>query len=211
MRYARLLVCWGAMCGCGPAKPEIWGSMVNVPDGPATGRVVFVNGAGAVVAEAPIVNGHYQLATRPAALTAQFQLEAPVIGAREVKLTDNSPPTLEIGTVATLKASIEVPDSVTFDWVDIEITPLGPPRAFQPKFKRHLTAPRTELRLIDGAYLINVSRDASEATGGAKLVLDRLEAAGSSSAVTRLRNAAGAVFQVQGGTLGAGFILRRER
>jgi len=144
------------MCGCGtPASPRHWGSTVTVRGAPAVGNVLFVNGKGAVVAEAPIVNGRYELATRPIAqmsgLVAIFRIEAPNIGIREIELTNDAPPALEIDTagVLTIHAGIELPKSVTFDWVDVEITPL---EKNQPTWsiKRHLTMPNTELQLLSG-------------------------------------------------------------
>lgn len=197
------------MLGCGALAPSgPWGATVTVADQPAEGTVLFVNGTGAVVAQASIVHGRYQLATPPTAMVAEFRIDAPYAGVRDVQLTSDAPPLLEIGTrsVLTLHAGIEMPKSETFDWVDLEVKPIDSKLGWT--FKRHVTTARTDLRLIAGRYLINAYRK----TGDAKtsLVLDHFQDGAESPTAPHRISQAGELFMIEA-SLGGWFVLRHPQ
>jgi hypothetical protein len=113
--------------------------------------------------------------------------------------------------VLTIHAGIELPKSVTFDWVDVEITPLeGTELAWS--IKRHLTTPHAELPLLSGAYLINVSRISNDPrpAPGTRLVLDHLQDGAHSTPVQHISRGTGIVFGRIETSFGAGFVMRRE-
>lgn len=207
MGYTRLSVCCLVVLGCTratgdsgapprnheptPATAARWGGAVTAPGGTVTGDVLFVAASGAVIAEAPIASGRYELASAPAAQLALVRFEAPVVGVREVKLTGTAAPAIAIaaGDVIRLRAAIELPAGVAFDWVDLEVTPVAPtqPPAVvlwsdaqgslrAAMTKRHLTSPTTELAVLRGSYRINLSRivDGPKGSGGAALALDHV-------------------------------------
>jgi len=179
-----------------------WGAAVTAPGGEVTGDVLFVGATGAVVAEAPIANGRYELASPPAAQLALVRFEAPVIGVRELAITGKAAPALAIaaGDVIRLRAAIELPASVKFDWVDLEITPIAktqPPAVVlwsdaqgslrAAMTKRHLTAPTAELAVLRGSHRINLSRvvDGPKGSAGAALALDHVQLGTTAIAATQ--------------------------
>jgi hypothetical protein len=186
--------------GCHPPRIEgppstlaaRWGASVTASTGPVAGDVLLVGANGAVVAEAPIANGRYELAAQPAATLALFRFESPAVGVREVEITGTVAPAIALGAadVIALRAAIELPPSVHFDWVEVGVTPIAPTQApmvvvwadAQGSLRaamttRHLTSPTTELAVLRGSYRIAVSRevDAPKGYGGPVLALDHAQ------------------------------------
>jgi hypothetical protein len=169
-----------------------WGASVTASAGPVAGDVLFVGANGTVVAEAPIANGRYELAAQPAATLALFRFESPVVGVREVEITGAVAPSIALGAadLVALRAAIELPLSVRFDWVDLWVTPIAPTQApmvvvwadAQGSLRaamttHHLTSPTTELAVLRGSYRIDVSRevDAPPGSGDPVLALDHAQ------------------------------------
>ena len=176
-----------------PSSPASrWGASVTASAGPVAGDVLFVGANGAVVAEAPIANGRYELVAQPVAVLALFRFETPAVGVREVEITGTVAPAVALGAddLIALRATIELPASVRFDWAELGVTPIAPTRAPMvvvwadargslraAMTTRHLTSPTTELAVLRGSYRIDVSRevDGPVGSGGPALALDHLQ------------------------------------
>jgi hypothetical protein len=176
-----------------PSPAAGWGASVTAAAGPVAGDVLFVGANGAVVAEAPIANGRYELTARPAATLALFRFEAPAVGVREVEIVGTVAPAMALGPadVISLRTAIELPASVGFDWVDLGVTPIAPTQAPMvvvwadargslraAMTTRHLTSPTTELAVLRGSYRLDVSREVDggpKGSGGPVLTLDHVQ------------------------------------